>query len=113
MPTRVFLTATLAGISSAAAPGATEVKTKTLAIALMLCLFTQLAMAQTNEEIKQARSHLADDLQQCSLFFLVASTCVADQDAAVALSYRKASDELGKLAISSSRAAGVSKNAFL
>ena len=87
-------------------------KTKTLAMALMmLCLFAQARRAETREEINQARRDLADDLQKCSVFFYVASTCVADQDAALALSYRKAVDKLDKLAISSYRATGLSKKA--
>jgi hypothetical protein len=87
------------------------VKTKTLAIALMLCFFAQAGRAETKQEIKQARRDLADDLQQCSVFFYVASTCVADQDAALALSYRKAVDKLDKLAISNYRATGLSEKA--
>jgi hypothetical protein len=77
----------------------------------MLCLFAQAGRAETREEIKQARRDLADDLQQCSVFFYVASTCAADQDAALALSYRKAVDKLDKLAISSYRATGLSDKA--
>src|SRR3954451_24823682 len=78
---------------------------------MMLCLFAQVGRAETKEEIKQARRDLADDLQQCSLLFYVASTCVADQDAALALSYRKAVDKLDKLAISTYRATGLSEKA--
>jgi len=88
------------------------VKTKTLAMALMmLCLFAQAGRTETKEEIKLARRDLADDLQQCSVFFYVASTCVADRDAALALSYRKAVDKLDKLAISNYRATGLSEKA--
>src|SRR4051812_12852278 len=78
---------------------------------MMLCLFAEVGRAQTKQEIKLARRDLADDLQQCSVFFYVASTCVADQDAALALSYRKAVDKLDKLAISSYRATGLSEKA--
>src|SRR3954468_24025821 len=108
----MFLTAPLPGIILADAAGATNVKTKTLAIALvMLCLVAQAARAETKEAIKQARRYLADDLQKCSVFFYVASTCVANQDAALALSYRKAVDKSDKLAISSYRATGLSEKA--
>ena len=87
-------------------------KTKTLAIALtMLCLFAQAGRSETTEEINQARRDLAQDLEQCLVLFYVASTCVADRDAALALSYRKAVDELDRLAISSYRAAGLSEQA--
>jgi hypothetical protein len=108
----IFLPAPRPGIISADAAGATDVKTRTLAIALMmLCLFAQAGRAETREEINQARRDLADDLQQCLVLFYVASTCVADQDAALALSYRKAVDKLDKLAISSYRATGLSEKA--
>ena len=59
---------------------------KTLAVALMLCLFAQVGMAQTNEEIKQAAGEVASELQQCSVYFLLVSTCVAQQDPALSLS---------------------------
>jgi hypothetical protein len=108
----IFLTAPLPGIILADAAGATKVKTKTLAIALMtLCLFAQAGRAQTTDEINQARRDLADDLEQCLVLFYVASTCVADRDAALALSYRKAVDKLDELAMSSYRAAGLSEQA--
>jgi hypothetical protein len=52
-------------------------------------------------------------LQQCSVYFLIVSTCVATQDTTLSLSYRKAADKIGELAISSSRTAGVSDEAFM
>jgi hypothetical protein len=87
-------------------------KVKMLAVALMLGLSADAGNAQTNEEIKQAVGELAGELQQCSVYFLIVSTCVAPQDAALSLSYRKAADKIGELAISSSRTAGVSDEAF-
>lgn len=88
-------------------------KAKMLALALMLCMFAEVGNAQTNEEIKQAVGELAGELQQCSVYFLIVSTCVAPQDAALSLSYRKAADKIGELAISSGQTAGVSDEAFV
>jgi hypothetical protein len=88
-------------------------KAKMLAVALMLGLSTDVGNAQTNEEIKQAVGELAGELQQCSVYFLIVSTCVATQDTTLSLSYRKAADKIGELAISSSRTAGVSDEAFM
>src|ERR1700730_3956230 len=79
----------------------------------MLCLCTQVGMAQTNEEIKQAVGELAGELQQCSVYFLVVSTCVAQQDAALSLSYRKAADKVGDLAVNSGRTSGLSNEALV
>src|ERR1700712_1629750 len=88
-------------------------KTITLAFALMLSLCADNGNAQTNEQIKQAMGELAGELQQCSVYFLLVSTCVAPQDATLALSYRKAADKIGELAISSGRTAGVSDEAYM
>src|ERR1700730_2717618 len=69
----IFLPAPLPGIISADAAGATDVKTRALAIALMMpCLFAQAARAETREEINQARRDLADDLEQCLVLFYAA-----------------------------------------
>jgi hypothetical protein len=89
-----------------------EVKTKTLAVALTLCLCAHVGMAQTNEEIKQAVGEVASELQQCSVYFLLVSTCVASQDSTLSLSYRKAADKVGELALTSGRTAGLSDKAF-
>jgi hypothetical protein len=85
---------------------------KTLALALMLSICAQSGMAQTNKEI-QAAGEVAGELQQCSVYFLVVSTCVAEQDAELSLSYRKAADKVGELAISLGRTAGVSDEAYM
>jgi hypothetical protein len=85
---------------------------KTLAVALMLCLCAQVGMAQTNEEIKQAAGEVASELQQCSVYFLLVSTCVAQQDPALSLSYRKAADRVGQLSLSTGRTAGMSNDAY-
>src|ERR1700738_4122765 len=86
---------------------------KTLAVALMLCLCAQVGMAQTNEEIKQAAGEVASELQQCSVYFLLVSTCVAQQDPTLSLSYRKAADRVGQLSLSTGRTADVSNDAYM
>jgi hypothetical protein len=86
---------------------------KTLAVALMLCLCAQVGMARTNEEIKQAAGEVASELQQCSVYFLLVSTCVAQQDPALSLSYRKAADRVGRLSLSTGRTAGMSNDAYM
>ncbi len=86
---------------------------KTLAVVLMLSLYAQVGMAQTNEEIKQAAGEVASELQQCSVYFLLVSTCVAQQDPALSLSYRKAADRVGQLSLSTGRTAGMSNDAYM
>ena len=86
---------------------------KTLVATLLLCFCAQAGTAQTNKQIVQAVGEVAGELQECSVYFLLVSTCVAEQDAALSLSYRKAADKVGELAISSGRTAGVSDEAYM
>jgi hypothetical protein len=51
-------------------------------------------------------------LQVCSVYFLVASSCLANQRPDLANTYRLASDKIADLAITSSRAVGVSDQAY-
>jgi hypothetical protein len=81
--------------------------------ALILCLGGSAVTAQTNEQIKQAVGEVAGELQQCSVYFLVLSTCVEQQDPALSQSYRKAADRVGQLSLSSGRTAGVSNEAYM
>jgi hypothetical protein len=93
--------------------GDTEMKTKTVvAVILGLCLCARVGMAQTNEEAKQALGELAGEFQQCSVYFLVVSTCVAQQDPALSATYRKLSDKVSNLSISTGRTVGVSDEAY-
>jgi hypothetical protein len=89
-------------------------KAKPFTVALVLfCLGGSAATAQTNEQVKQAVGEVAGELQQCSVYFLVLSTCVEQQDPALSLSYRKAADRVGQLALSSGHTAGVSNDAYM
>jgi hypothetical protein len=72
---------------------------------LGLLLSMVVATAQTNDDIKRALGETAGELQVCSVYFLVGSSCLADQRPDLAATYRQASDKLGVLAISSGRAA--------
>jgi len=60
-------------------------------------------------KLNKAVGEVAGELQQCSVCFLVLSTCVGKQDPALSQSYRKAADKVGELSLSTGRTAGVSK----
>jgi hypothetical protein len=93
--------------------GESQMKIKPFTVAaLILCLGGSAVTAQTNEQIKQAVGEVAGELEQCSVYFLLLSTCVAKQDPALSLSYRKAADKVGELSLSTGRTAGVSNDAY-
>jgi hypothetical protein len=79
-------------------------------VAAMAALL-QPAAAQSEADIKRAMGEVAGELQQCSVYFLVLSSCVADQEPALARTYRNMADKVSDLAISGGRAAGVSDEA--
>jgi hypothetical protein len=80
---------------------------------LILGLGDSSAMAQTNEQVKQALGEVAGELQQCSVYFLRLSTCVGQRDPSLSLSYRKAADKVGERSLSTGRTAGVSNDAYV
>jgi hypothetical protein len=70
-------------------------------------------MPQTNDDMRWALGEVAGELQVCSVYFLVVSSCINDQRPDLARTYRAASDKLSGLAISSGRAVGVSDLAYM
>jgi hypothetical protein len=72
----------------------------------------QNATQTTDEVMKSALGEVAEELQECSVYFGVVSRCVKPQRPGVAVTYGHAADKVGELAKSSSRAAGMSHEAF-
>jgi hypothetical protein len=62
--------------------------------------------------MKRALGEVAGELQECSVYFLVGSSCLAAQEPALARTYREMSDKVADLAIAGGRAAGVSDEAY-
>jgi hypothetical protein len=79
---------------------------------LALCLSAGAAMAQTDQEMIWALGEVGGELQECSVYFLVGSSCVAPQEPALARTSREVSDKVAGLAISTLRAAGMSDEAY-
>lgn len=77
-----------------------------------LFLSVVTATAQTDDELKRAMGEVAGELQQCSVFFRIASSCVSTQNPALARDYEKMARKVADLAISSGRDAGVSDEAY-
>jgi hypothetical protein len=81
-------------------------------IIAICAFFNNLAFAQTNDEMKWALGEVGGELQLCSVYFLVLSSCLEKQEPALSVRYRTASDNISKLAISGSLAVGVSPEAY-
>jgi hypothetical protein len=87
---------------------------RTSAAALLaVCLSAVAASAQTNEDVKWALGEVAGELQLCSVYFLVITSCMTDQRQDLAHTYQEAAQRLIDLAVSSGRAAGVSDEAYV
>ena len=82
------------------------------AVLLASVALCQFATAQSEADVKWAMGEVAGELQQCSVYFLVLSSCVASQEPALARTYRNMSDKVADLAISSGRAVGASDEAY-
>jgi len=81
--------------------------------ALLACLaLAQPAAAQSDADIKRAMGEVAGELQQCSVYFLVVTACIAEQRPDLAHTYQELADKVGKLAIASGRVVGVSDQAY-
>jgi hypothetical protein len=71
------------------------------------------AQAQTPDQVVlSAMGEVAGELQICSVYYLVGSSCLDTQKPELARTYRAGADKLGNLAIMSGRAAGVSDAAY-
>jgi hypothetical protein len=77
-------------------------------------IFAGAAAAQSasDVEIKRAIGEVAGELQICSDYFLVGSSCLSAQEPSLARTYREMSDKVADLAIKSGRAIGVSDEAY-
>ena len=74
-------------------------------------------MAQSEAENKRAMDRalgeVAGELQQCSVYFLVGSACLENQqELALARTYREMADKVTNLAIPAGRSVGVSDAAY-
>jgi hypothetical protein len=74
---------------------------------IALCLIGSAA-AQTNNHVKRAAGEVASELQVCSVYLLILSTCSSLEEPGLADTYREMSDKATALAVSSFRAVGVS-----
>jgi hypothetical protein len=82
-------------------------------VAVLLALFSICsARAQTDGNIVSAMGEVAGELQVCSVYFLVITSCLSDQRPDLARKYREAAEKMIGLAVSSGRAAGVSDAAY-
>jgi hypothetical protein len=84
---------------------------RSLAAAHLLILAVS-AHADQEADIMRAVGEVAGELQVCSVYFKVISSCVAQQEPALSRSFGTAADQMGELAISTSRSAGVSDAAY-
>src|SRR2546425_12938772 len=82
--------------------------------ALVLTLWlTGAATAQTNDEIMRAVGEVAGELQVCSVYFLVNSSCLSSsQEPVLARTYQDAGEKMSGLAIKSFLTVGVSLEAY-
>lgn len=84
-----------------------------IVVALFAAIFfASSAWAQTDKDVLQAMGEVAGELQICTVYFLVASTCIAPQRSDLGQTYREAADKLGNLAIATGRTAGISDAAY-
>jgi hypothetical protein len=74
---------------------------------IALCLIGS-GTAQTSDHFKRATGEVASELQVCSVYFLVLSSCLSLDEPGLAHTYREMSDQAAVLAVSSFRAVGVS-----
>lgn len=87
-------------------------RTRTVAI-LVLGLSAGAATAQTKEVMKLALGEVASELQQCSAYYLIASSCIASQEPDLAGTFRGLADKASDLAITGLRATGMSDEAYI
>jgi len=72
----------------------------------------QKASQPTEAEVLNTTGEDAAKLQLCSVYFLVVSSCTADQRPDLARTYRDAAEKIIGLAIAGRRVAGVSDEAY-
>jgi len=83
-------------------------------VILVMSILVRSVWAQTPDQVMLgAMGEVAGELQTCSVYFLVTSSCINPQRPDLGLAYRQEADRLGNLAISSGRAAGISDQAYL
>ena len=83
-------------------------------VVLIMFFLVRPVWAQTPDQVMLgAMGEVAEELQICSVYFLVTSSCINPQRPDLGLAYRQEADRLGNLAISSGRAAGISDQAYL
>jgi hypothetical protein len=81
--------------------------------AAVLCFVTAAWGAQQKQEdVADAMSEVAGELQECSAYFLLSSSCVGDQYPDLSKTYRQLSDQVGMLALRGLRARGLSPEAY-
>jgi hypothetical protein len=78
---------------------------------IALCLIGS-ATAQSSDHFKRATREVASELQVCSVYFLVLSSCFSLEESGLAHIYRDMSDQVADLAVSSFRAVGVSDEVY-
>ena len=88
------------------------IKCMVIAVLISVGLLFQPAFAQKNEEMKWAVGEVGQELQKCSVYFLVLSSCLETQEPTLSSRYRAAHDNISRLAISATMAAGVSPEAY-
>lgn len=76
-------------------------------------LAASAATAFDDDDMRQVVGEVGEELQACSVYFTIVSTCVADEEPNVTKAYGDAATRLGIMAIRSMRAAGVSDGAYI
>ena len=86
---------------------------RALLVAMILCCApAALAAELKQEDVADAPSEVANEMQECSAYFIVSSTCIGYQDVALANSYRQHADQLALLAFQILRTRGLSPEAY-
>jgi hypothetical protein len=84
-----------------------------LMVTTVLMLSCGAARTQTDDETKWAIGEVGEELEQCSVYFMIASSCIAKQEPSLSLKYKDLSQKAVDLAIAASRASGKSDEAYL
>jgi hypothetical protein len=83
------------------------------AAVLALATTTYAAAAQSHQEhMAEAVLETASEMQECTVYFVVSSTCFIEQSPTMVKQYRDAADRMGELALKSAKTLGMSTEAF-
>ncbi len=83
-------------------------------VLMALATTTSAAAAQSNQEhMAEAVLETASEMQECTVYFVVSSSCFIEQSPTMVKQYRDAADRMGELALESAKTLGMSTEAFI